>query len=163
MLVTANQISEELRKLMPNARFAATEAEIAEMAKNVVGTGLGQSTLQKGDSVTEVIGMTVVETKITGNPEPIKYIGLVVNCTTADGKNRQKITSFSGLHHTIREACPAWSCDTFVALRHWPKSCISPEPPSGCISSSPLCPEPSRSWKTNWGSAFLIGTGVELG
>lgn len=97
MLVTVNQISEELRKLMPNAKFAATEAEIAEMAKNVVGTGLGQSTLQKGDNVTEVVGMTVVETKITGNPEPIKYIGLVVNCTTADGRNRQKITSFSGL------------------------------------------------------------------
>lgn len=87
------QVSADLQKRAGSMILSANEAQIQELAKNLVSTGMGQSMLAKGDRVVAVNGMVIVTSKIRGQKDPIQYLALVVKTD----QNVEKVTSFGSL------------------------------------------------------------------
>lgn len=91
------EISAELKAMMPNVKFITDTTEIETMVKNLVGSGIGAGSLKQGDRIIGVHGVTVIETKITGQAQPVKYLALVVRVRATDGKETDKAVSFAAI------------------------------------------------------------------
>lgn len=96
-LLKKDQISEELKRLMPKARFSENEESIKELVKGLVASGLGQSSLQKNDEVVNIKGMTAITVDIKGQQNPVEYLALVVDVKKPDGSIKERATSFGAL------------------------------------------------------------------